>query len=116
MATLAFLEITTAACNMPAAAWRRDSVTEGPAKRDCVNNAADVQGRLDVTTTKSSVSSLIPILATCAVKPVGSERESTMQQSARSERSVSYVARSRHRSDRGQNCVTVAADVPFGAS
>ena len=36
-----------------------------------MNTAADVQGRSDATTTKSSVSSRMPTLATWAAKPRG---------------------------------------------
>ena len=60
------------ACSEPSAACARDTSTLGPAKRDRVKTAAAVHGRSDATTTKSSVSSLIPMLATWAWKPRGS--------------------------------------------
>ena len=71
VATFAFFDTTTSACSEPSATWRRDTSTLGPAKRDLVKTALAVQGVSAATTTKSSVSSLIPMLATWAWKPRG---------------------------------------------
>ena len=64
VATLAFLEMTTIACAERSARWARLTTTLGPANRDFVNTPAAAHGRSAVTTTKSSVSSLMPMLAT----------------------------------------------------
>ncbi len=75
VATFAFFDTTATARAEPSATLRRDTSTLGPVKRDRVNTAAAVHGRSDATTTKSSVSSLIPTFATWAAKPWGSGTE-----------------------------------------
>ena len=71
LATLAFFETTTKACNRPSAMCRRLSVTLGPANRDRVKTAAAEHGASAASTRKSSVSSLMPMLATWERKPAG---------------------------------------------
>ena len=72
VATLAFFEITTTAWACPSAIWERLSVTLGPAKRLRVNTPATGTGRSAAITTKSSVSSFTPMLATWLRNPCGS--------------------------------------------
>ena len=64
VATLAFFEMTTTACATPSATLARLSVTLGPANRLLVNSPAVGTGRSAAMTTRSSVSSLIPMFAT----------------------------------------------------
>ena len=71
VATLAFFDTTTTACAAPPATWARLRVTLGPAKRLRVKSPAAATGRSAAITTKSSVSSLTPTLATYDPKPAG---------------------------------------------
>ena len=71
MATLAFLETTTTARAEPSATLRRLTTTLGPANELRVNTPAAAHGPSAATTVKSSVSSLMPTLATHGVEPAG---------------------------------------------
>jgi hypothetical protein len=71
VATLAFFEITTTACACPSAICARLRVTLGPANRLLVNTPATGTACPAVITTKSSVSSFTPMLATWLWKPSG---------------------------------------------
>ena len=71
LATLAFFATTAKARSRPPATCSRLMVTLGPANRERVNTAAAGQGASAAITTKSSVSSLIPMLATWHRKPRG---------------------------------------------
>ena len=64
LATFAFLEITAKARSRWSATCSRLIVTLGPENRERVNTAAAGHGSSAAITTKSSVSSLIPMLAT----------------------------------------------------
>ena len=64
VATLAFLEITTTACAVGDDRFSRLTITLGPAKLLVVNTPAATLGESLATTTKSSVVSLMPMLAT----------------------------------------------------
>jgi hypothetical protein len=71
VATLAFFEMTTTACARWSATCRRLTSTLGPAKLLRVNRPAALHGWSATTTTKSLVSSLMPMLATWLRKPRG---------------------------------------------
>jgi hypothetical protein len=64
VATLAFLETTTTAWALGVDRCSRLTTTLGPAKLLLVNNPAAAHGCCAATTTKSSVASLMPMLAT----------------------------------------------------
>ena len=73
VATFEFFETTTTPRVCPLAPNSRLSTTLAPAKRLLVNIDAPVVPAAPSTTTKSSESSLMPILAVCATNPAGRE-------------------------------------------
>ena len=72
-ATFAFLEMTTTPRTDPSVRFSLLTTTLGPAKRLFVNTPAAVQSSSAAMTTTSSEESLMPMLATVAVKPAGSD-------------------------------------------
>ena len=83
LATLAFLATTTTARARPSRRCSRLIVTLGPVKRLRVKTPAAGTGVAAAMTTKSSVSSLTPTLATWQPKPAGSRCHRELAASAR---------------------------------